>query len=151
MGMSETPDERASQRVKWEAESGAACDDPLEQGGAKRVGERKGRIETAMPEPMFQDQVLDRLAALGDITVQPLFGGYGIYWRDVIFAIVFGGKLYLKVDEQSKADFVSRGMGPFRPNDRQTIKSYYEVPPGVLDDREELMSWAKEAIRAAQS
>ncbi len=41
-------------------------------------------------------------------------------------------------------------MGPFRPNERQTLKSYYEVPPGVLDDREELIAWAKEAIRAGQ-
>ena len=42
-------------------------------------------------------------------------------------------------------------MGPFRPNERQTIKSYYEVPPEVLADPEALISWAGEAIRAAQS
>ena len=91
------------------------------------------------------------LSELGEITVRPMFGGFGIYWRDVIFGILFGDRLYLKVDGQSKPDFVSRGMGPFRPNDRQTLKSYYEVPPGVLDDGEELLAWAKEAIRAAQS
>ena len=42
-------------------------------------------------------------------------------------------------------------MGPFRPNERQTLKSYYEVPPEVLDDPEALLSWAGEAIRAGQS
>ena len=42
-------------------------------------------------------------------------------------------------------------MGPFRPNERQTLKSYYEVPPEVLDDAEALFSWAREAIRAGQS
>ena len=41
-------------------------------------------------------------------------------------------------------------MGPFRPNERQTLKSYYEVPPEVLDDPEALLSWAGEAIRAGQ-
>ena len=61
------------------------------------------------------------------------------------------GKLYLKVDEKSKGDYLARGMGPFRPNERQTIKSYYEVPPEVLEDPEALLSWAKEAIRAGQS
>jgi DNA transformation protein len=99
--------------------------------------------------------VLERIRAdlsgLGEITVRPMFGGFGIYWRGVIFGILLRDRLYLKVDEQSKPDFVSRSMGPFRPNERQTLKSYYEVPPGVLDDREELISWAKEAIRAAQS
>ena len=42
-------------------------------------------------------------------------------------------------------------MGPFRPNERQTLKSYFEVPQDVLDDPEALLSWVKEAIRAAQS
>jgi DNA transformation protein and related proteins len=42
-------------------------------------------------------------------------------------------------------------MGPFRPNERQTLKSYYEVPPEVLDDPEALLSWAGEAIRAGRS
>jgi DNA transformation protein len=102
-------------------------------------------------EQTLQDQVLGQLDVLGDISCRPLFGGFGIYWRDVIFAILFRDRLYLKVDGQSKPDFVSRGMGPFRPNERQTLTSYFEVPPGVLDDREELLSWAKEAIRAAQS
>jgi DNA transformation protein len=41
-------------------------------------------------------------------------------------------------------------MGPFRPNERQTLKSYYEVPPEVLEDPEALRSWAGEAIRAGQ-
>ena len=42
-------------------------------------------------------------------------------------------------------------MGPLRPNERQTLKSYYEVPPDVLADPEALLSWAREAIRAGQS
>jgi DNA transformation protein len=94
------------------------------------------------------DEILDQLSPLGEITARSLFGGHGVYWRDVIFAILYGGKLYLKVDDQSKPDFVSQGMQPFRPNERQTLKSYYEVPPDVLVDLEALLSWAKEAIRA---
>lgn len=42
-------------------------------------------------------------------------------------------------------------MGPFHPNERQTFKSYYEMPPDVLADPEALLSWAGEAIRAGQS
>jgi DNA transformation protein len=97
------------------------------------------------------DDILDRLSGLGEVGARPLFGGHGLYWRDTIFAIVFGGRLCLKVDERSKGDFVSRGMGPFRPNERQTLKSYFEVPTELLADSEALLSWAGEAIRAAQS
>ncbi len=97
----------------------------------------------------FVRQILDGLAALGEVTSRPLFGGHGIYWRGVIFAIAYAGRLYFKVDEGSKGDYQARGVGPFRPNERQTLKSYYEVPPDILGDRGDLISWAGEAIRAA--
>src|SRR4051794_6157980 len=103
-----------------------------------------------MDRTSFDDRVLDRLSELGDITSRPLFGGHGIYWRDVIFGMVFRDRLYLKVDDQSKHEYLAAGMRPFRPNDRQTLKSYYEVPPEILDDREVLLSWAREAIRAGE-
>jgi DNA transformation protein len=104
-----------------------------------------------MPEQTFKDQVLDRLAALGDLSSRALFGGHGIYWRGVIFGIVFHDRLYLKVDDGTRGDYLARGMGPFRPNERQTLRSYYEVPPEVAADREELITWAKEAIRVGQA
>jgi DNA transformation protein len=103
---------------------------------------------TAMAGERFEEWLLDRLSPLGEVTLRPLFGGHGVYWGETIFAIVFRSRLYLKVDDESKDDFVSRGMGPFRPNERQTLRSYYEVPLEVLADTEELLSWAKEAIRA---
>ena len=94
--------------------------------------------------------ILDRLAALGDISARAMFGAHGLYWRGVIFAIAHRERLYFKVNDQSRPAFEARKMGPFRPNERQTLKSYYEVPPEVLDDTEALHSWAGEAIRAAQ-
>lgn len=97
------------------------------------------------------DRITANLASLGEITTRSSFGGQGLYWNDVIFGIVFDHRLYLKVDDQSRGDFLARGMGPFRPNERQTLKSYYEVPSDVLKDKGELISWAKEAMRAAQS
>ncbi len=104
-----------------------------------------------MDSMSFEGRALDRFSELGDITSRPLFGGHGIYWNDVIFGIRFRGRLYLKVDEESKGEYLARGIGPFRPNDRQTLKSYDEVPPEILDDREALLSWAREAIRAGQA
>lgn len=104
-----------------------------------------------MRDQPFHESVVARLSTLGVITSRPLFGGHGLYWRETIFAILFRDRLYLKVDEQSKGDFVSRGMGPFRPNEQQTLKSYYEVPQEVLNDAESFVSWAREAIRAGQA
>src|SRR5436305_1586199 len=97
------------------------------------------------------DEITDHLSALGDISARAMFGSHGLYWKDVIFAIAHAGKLYFKVDEESRPDYESRGMGPFRPNQRQTLKSYYEVPPEIIADTEALLSWAGEAIRVAQA
>ncbi|MEW4568349.1 TfoX/Sxy family protein [Tautonia sp. JC769] len=96
------------------------------------------------------DEFLGHLSPFGDISSRAMFGGHGVYWRGMIFAIVYRDRLYLKVDESSKPDYLTRGMGPFRPNERQTLKSYYEVPQDVLDDQEALLSWSGDAIRAAQ-
>jgi DNA transformation protein and related proteins len=98
----------------------------------------------------FDDRIHDRLATLGDISSQSMFGGHGLYWQGVIFGMVFRERLYFKVDDESKGEYLARGMGPFRPNERQTLKSYYEVPPEVLDDQEAFLSWARQAIRAGQ-
>jgi DNA transformation protein len=104
-----------------------------------------------MADETLRDRVLGHLSGLGEITARPMFGGHGIYWRETIFGIVHRDRFYFKVDERSKADYLSRGMGPFRPNERQTLKSYYEVPPEVLADPEVLLSWAREAIRAGHA
>jgi DNA transformation protein len=104
-----------------------------------------------MDRTSYEGRAPDRLSELGDISSRPMFGGHGLYRRDVIFGILFRGRLYLKVDEESKGQYVARGTGPFRPNERQTLKSYYEVPPVIIDDPEALLAWARGAIRAGQA
>jgi DNA transformation protein and related proteins len=49
-------------------------------------------------------------------------------------------------DISSRAVFGGHGI-----YERQTLKSDYEVPPGVLTVHEALLSWAGEAIRAGQN
>jgi DNA transformation protein len=97
------------------------------------------------------ERIRDDLATLGDITSRTMFGGIGLYWSGTIFGIVFQGRLYLKVDDRSRDGYLARGVGPFRPNERQTLKSYHEVPTEVVAEREALVSWVKEAVRAAHS
>lgn len=92
-----------------------------------------------------------RFAALPDLDVRRLFSGAGIYSADVIFGIYFRGCLYFKVDATTADDFLSRGAEPFCPRPGQTLGRYYEVPADVADDDDELLTWARRAIVAAQS
>ena len=96
----------------------------------------------------FRDFVLDQLSELGDVTSQAMFGGYGFYLGQIFFAIVYRRRLYFKTNDQTRSDYEARGMRPFRPNPRQTLKTYYEVPVGVLENQDELVEWARKAIAA---
>ena len=55
------------------------------------------------------------------------------------------GRLYFKTNEQTRPAYIENGMKPFRPSEQQTLKNYYEVPPDVLEDGDELIQWALKA------
>jgi DNA transformation protein len=38
-------------------------------------------------------------------------------------------------------------MKPFRPNAKQTLKSYYQVPVDIIEDANQFYVWALRAIR----
>lgn len=90
--------------------------------------------------------MLDQLHALGALECRRMFGSYGLYHDAVFFGIVCQGELYLKTDSVTQAAYVQRGMQPFRPNARQTLKSYYAVPIDILEDPAQLTLWARQAI-----
>jgi DNA transformation protein len=93
----------------------------------------------------FKDFVLDQLTDLRGVTCRAMFGGYGLYRREVFFGIIHKGRLYFKTDEATRKDYNERGMKPFRPNAKQTLKSYYEVPVDIIEDQEQLTAWAERA------
>ena len=93
----------------------------------------------------FKDFVLDQLAALRGLTCRAMFGGYGLYHRATFFGIIHKGRLYFKVTEATVPRYKEQSMKPFRPNAKQTLKSFYEVPIDVLEDAEALTQWATEA------
>lgn len=100
-----------------------------------------------MKDGSFKDYVLDQLRRLGRVEARAMFGGYGLYRSGLFFGIVHGGRLYFKTDRAGREEYRRRGMGPFRPNEKQTLKSYYEVPLEVLEDDEELSGWAERACQ----
>jgi DNA transformation protein and related proteins len=99
----------------------------------------------------FQILVLDQLSrAIPGIRARSMFGGVGIYSGQLFFALIADDTLYFKVDESTRPDFEARGMGPFRPfgDEGETMK-YYQLPEEVLEDPEELRSWAEKAVAIA--
>jgi DNA transformation protein and related proteins len=96
----------------------------------------------------FVDYIIDQM---GDplVVAKKMFGGYGVYRDGVFFGVVDDGVLYLKTNDRTRGWYIVAGMGPFRPNAKQTLKQYYEVPEDALDDSELLREKAKESWQAA--
>jgi DNA transformation protein len=103
-----------------------------------------------MPVESFKEFVVDQLGALPEVRAKAMFGGYGLYQEDRFFGILMDGRLYFKTDEQTRSAYLERGMGPFiYEKGRGTLAmNYFEVPPDVLESREELVAWALRAIEA---
>ena len=99
----------------------------------------------AMKQDSFKDFVLDQLRELPGVTSRSMFGGYGVYQGEVFFGIVHQGRLYFKTNDRTKPAYVKKGMKPFQPNAKQTLKTYYEVPVEIIEDSDLLTAWAEQA------
>ena len=104
-----------------------------------------------MPEDSFKEFVLDQLHALPELRAKAMFGAHGLYCGEKFFGILDEGRLFFKTDQQSQADYLARGMGPFtyEMRGKAVTVSYHEVPPDMLEQPQELTVWAQRAIRIA--
>jgi DNA transformation protein len=102
--------------------------------------------------PGFRAFVLEQLARVRrDIRARNMFGGVGIYASDLFFALVDDDQVYFKVDDQTRAGFEVRGMGPFMPGGAAgEVMQYYQLPDDVLEDPEKLGPWVEDAIDVAR-
>lgn len=95
----------------------------------------------------FKDFVLDQLADLRSLTCRAMFGGYGLSHRKLFFGIIHKSRLYFKVTPATVSQYTEQGMKPFRPNQKMTLKTYYEVPADVLENAEQLSLWAERSAK----
>jgi DNA transformation protein and related proteins len=97
----------------------------------------------------FKEFAEEQLRGTGSV-FQRMFGGWGLYAGEAFFGIVDKGSLYFKVAGEEAEEYRRRGMGPFRATPKMTLKSFYEVPVDVLEDRETLLAWMDRAVAAAR-
>lgn len=96
----------------------------------------------------FLNYVIEQISAVGSLRPKRMFGAVGLYSGEHFFAVIDDDTLYLKTDETNCEEFKARGMRRFMPNPDQPAGSmaYYEVPADVLEDREEMVIWARKSV-----
>ena len=80
-----------------------------------------------------------------------MFGGFGLYYNGIMFALIIDNELYFKADDKSAEFFKRSSSEPFTyENKGRTIKvSYWKVLPEILEDHEALKIWYDMAYKAA--
>lgn len=96
----------------------------------------------------YCDHLIDILSPWGKVTAKSMFGGYGLYYKNLIFGIVDEDVPYFKVDDENRGDYEDAGMPAFSyeaKGGKRAVMSYWQVPLDVLEDSEMLAEWAEKA------
>jgi DNA transformation protein len=100
----------------------------------------------------FVEHVVETMREFGAVTARQMFGGWGLYHDGAFFAIIVGDALYLKVDDDNRAEFEAAGLESFvyvtKDGDRIAM-SYYQAPPEALESPAEMTAWARSGYAAA--
>ena len=104
-------------------------------------------------DPDFISFIEEQLEPLGPLAAGRFFGGHAFKQDGAQFAMVMGNTLYLRVDDETRPGFREEDSEPFSyttKRGRVLVDSYYAAPERLMDDPDELVAWAREAIGAAR-
>lgn len=105
-----------------------------------------------MPENEdFINYIIDMLQDFGEVDARYMFGDWGLYNDGLFFAIVSGGKLFVKADDQNRQIFEQNNLEQFSymKQGKRCFLNYYAVPEEVIDDMDALKHWADMGYQAA--
>ncbi len=92
------------------------------------------------------------LQPVGKVTTRGMFGGVGIFYRGLMFALISDDELYFKVDDRNRGDYEALGAGPFvyaAKGGTRAVMSYHRVPDEVADNEDDILAWARKSVDAA--
>jgi len=105
----------------------------------------------AAPVDPFVSHCLELLESVGRPRARRMFGGHGLYVDELFVALIVGERLYLKVDDQTRAAFDAAACQPFvyRSADKDVALGYYSAPEDAMESPAQMRDWALRAMSAA--
>lgn len=98
------------------------------------------------------EYVLEFLEPIYPVRISRFFGGVGISYDSVQFAMIMYNTLYFAVDGNTRKKYEQAGMQPFSYMTKKgwvQVRKYFKLPEDVLTDPEQLRLWTDEAIQIA--
>ncbi len=100
----------------------------------------------------FAEFLREQLAPLGRITMRRMFGKMGVFCDGVMFGVVTDNTLYFRVDDHNRDAFKEAQSFPplnYRKKGSTIDLSFWRAPERLLDEPDELVTWARVALAAA--
>ena len=103
------------------------------------------------PQSALTAHATELLSGLGKVRSKRMFGGVGFYVDDVFIATIAFDALYLKVDDQTRANFIEAGGTQlvFEQGGKPAPMPYYLPPADAMESPEQMLPWARLAMMAA--
>lgn len=103
------------------------------------------------PHNALVEHALDLMADWASVSARAMFGGWGLYRDNQMFALVINDTLYLKTDAQSAPCFAATGSAPFvyEGKGRDVTTSYWQAPEECLESLSAMRQWCALAWEAA--
>jgi DNA transformation protein len=104
-------------------------------------------------KPPYLKDCVNLFAPLGKITSHSMFGGFGLFSDNVIFAFVVESDLHIRADKVSSKEFEKQGFKPYQYVKRGFLVTtkYYALPKALLADTNCVLKLAEDALRSAKN
>jgi DNA transformation protein len=100
----------------------------------------------------FAEFLREQLAPLGHLSMRRMFGKTGVFCQGVMFGMVTEDTLYVRVDDYNRETFKEAAAYPplnYAKQGNSIDLSFWRVPERLIDEPDELVSWARAALAAA--
>ena len=101
----------------------------------------------------FAEFLREQLAPLCRLTMRRMFGKTGVFCNGLMFGMVTNDTLYFRVDEHNRAVFKEAESVPplnYEKKGRTIDLAFWRAPERLLDEPDELVTWAQAALAAAR-
>jgi DNA transformation protein len=104
-----------------------------------------------MDKPTLKDS-MRLFEQLGSVKSRSMFGGFGIFVEDIMFALVVHNKLHIRADDHSIQSFKEKGFEPYVYIKRghPVVTKYYALPTDYWEDKDAILRIAQQAFFTAK-
>ncbi|WP_413111609.1 TfoX/Sxy family DNA transformation protein [Thaumasiovibrio sp. DFM-14] len=104
-----------------------------------------------MDKPVLKNSI-KLLSSFGHIKSRSMFGGFGLFLGETMFALVVNDKLHLRANASNEREFKASNFEPYIYKKRgfPVVTKYYAIPETWWDTPDQIISQASVALSSAQ-